>query len=314
MQIMNNTSPKVSVIISTLNRADYLIKTLDSLNEVQYDNFEVIVVNGPSTDSTSVVLGRFKDVRIFEVSQANLGISRNLGIKHSTGEYIAFIDDDCIPGRFWLSELVESISSENVDGIGGMIYDVPTDTFLWERVMSDNFGNVTVNNSNQEINRDYSESKKFLYLPTCNALFKRSSLISVGGFNRYIKYGYDDVEMSFRLISNGFQLKYIDSAKVDHYRAPSYIRNEKYEILDDSVYLRSQIIFVYQSGNPNNFLKNRLFVKKLYREKKINLRRRFDLREITRSEYHRLSRKLMIAKISGQVTGLRKRPFLTITD
>jgi glycosyltransferase involved in cell wall biosynthesis len=306
---MNKISPKVSVIISTLNRAEYLLKILNSLNEVQYDNFEIIVVNGPSSDSTSAVLDMFKGIKIFEVTQANLGISRNLGIKNSTGEYLAFIDDDCIPGRFWLSELMESISSENLDGVGGMIYDVPTDTFLWERVMSDKFGNVSVKNSSQEIDRNFSESKKFLYLPTCNALFKRSSLMSVGGFNRYIKYGYDDVEVSFRLISHGFKIKYVDSAKVDHYRGPSSVRNEKYEILDESVYLRGQIIFVYQSGNPNNFLENRLFINKLYREKKLNLRRKLDSRQITESEYRQLSRRLMTAKLSGQVAGFRKRPY-----
>ena len=49
--------PRISVVINTFNRADSLRQTLDGLTLLDYPEFEVVVVNGPSTDATDVVLG-----------------------------------------------------------------------------------------------------------------------------------------------------------------------------------------------------------------------------------------------------------------
>src|SRR4051812_16744871 len=89
----------VSVVISTLNRAALLPKALQSLKYQNYTNFEVIVVNGPSTDGTEEVLDRFRtDIVVRRLDEANLSRSRNLGIQASSGELILFLDDDAFAG------------------------------------------------------------------------------------------------------------------------------------------------------------------------------------------------------------------------
>ena len=89
---------KVSIVICTYNRADFLKRTLKSLQYQIYKNFEVIVVNGPSTDGTKDILEQYKGiVKIAVNPKTNLSISRNMGIRMSAGDIVAFIDDDAIP-------------------------------------------------------------------------------------------------------------------------------------------------------------------------------------------------------------------------
>jgi len=88
----------VSIIINTYNRANSLSNALSSLKFLNYSKFEVIVVNGPSTDNTGKVLKKFgNDIKIGNCSERNLSVSRNIGIGIAAGEIVAFLDDDAIP-------------------------------------------------------------------------------------------------------------------------------------------------------------------------------------------------------------------------
>ena len=99
MNIKLNTKPTplVSTIIPTYNHADYLGKALQSVLNQTYDNFEVLVIDGNSNDNTTEVVNKFKDSRIKYFKIPNYGIiatSRNMGIRASSGEWIAFLDAD----------------------------------------------------------------------------------------------------------------------------------------------------------------------------------------------------------------------------
>jgi glycosyltransferase involved in cell wall biosynthesis len=87
--------PLFSVIIPTFNRAALLERALDSVWRQTFRDFEVIVVDDGSTDSTDLVLERFAD-RLVAVRQENAGPSaaRNRGAALATGEYLAFLDSD----------------------------------------------------------------------------------------------------------------------------------------------------------------------------------------------------------------------------
>jgi glycosyltransferase involved in cell wall biosynthesis len=93
-QIMKN-NPLVSVIIPTYNRGWILQEAIDSVLVQDFKDFELIVVDDGSTDDTESILNQYKkDVRI--VRQPNQGVStaRNQGLRHATGELIAFLDSD----------------------------------------------------------------------------------------------------------------------------------------------------------------------------------------------------------------------------
>ena len=92
-----NSMPLVSVVVTTYNRRELLMKTIDSILNQTYKNFELIVVDNYSDYDFLSYLKSFKDERIRSFQNKNEGIiavNRNFGIKKAKGEYIAFCDDD----------------------------------------------------------------------------------------------------------------------------------------------------------------------------------------------------------------------------
>lgn len=93
----DSVHPIISVIIPTFNHAIYLGRALQSVLDQTYTNWEAIIVDNNSTDNTDEVMNRFKDSRITYLKIHNNGViaaSRNLGIRASKGEWIAFLDSD----------------------------------------------------------------------------------------------------------------------------------------------------------------------------------------------------------------------------
>lgn len=91
-------TPKVSVILSTYNRSEFLPGAINSILSQTYKDFELIVVNDGSTDGTADVLERYRnhDKLVIIHNDANKGISYsfNKAIEEGTGDYIAFCGDD----------------------------------------------------------------------------------------------------------------------------------------------------------------------------------------------------------------------------
>ena len=89
------STPKVSVIIPTYNRENFVVKAIDSVLCQEFKDYEIIVVDDGSTDNTKKNLKRYGD-KIKYIYQDNSGVSvsRNTGIKYSTGEWLAFLDSD----------------------------------------------------------------------------------------------------------------------------------------------------------------------------------------------------------------------------
>ena len=118
--------PKVSVIIPTYNRADLLPRTIESVLNQTFRNFELIVVDDGSTDNTREVVKKFeeKDLRVKYIWQENSGgpaRPMNVGLKISQGEYIAFLEDDdeWLPEKLQRQlEVFQNSKKENLGFVG----------------------------------------------------------------------------------------------------------------------------------------------------------------------------------------------------
>lgn len=94
---MCGKNPVVSVIIPTYNQAELLQKALESVINQTFQNWEAVVIDNHSQDNTKEIIEMMNDGRIRYVVFSNQGIiaaSRNLGINHANGDYIAFLDSD----------------------------------------------------------------------------------------------------------------------------------------------------------------------------------------------------------------------------
>jgi glycosyltransferase involved in cell wall biosynthesis len=98
------STPAVSVIIPTHNRAGWVVQAVESVLKQSFDDWELIVVDDGSSDETWAVLKPFRD-RIRYLYQSNRGVSsaRNLGLKKAEGEWLAFLDSDDL----WMPEKLE---------------------------------------------------------------------------------------------------------------------------------------------------------------------------------------------------------------
>ncbi len=109
----------VSVIIPVYNVEDYLRECVDSILEQTYGNFEIILVDDGSTDSSGEICDEYvdKDERVTVIHQKNSGPSktRNTGLENATGKYIYFLDSDDYIESNALELLVNTAESNEAD-------------------------------------------------------------------------------------------------------------------------------------------------------------------------------------------------------
>ena len=116
MTTESNKGPLISVVMPIFNSAETLERSLKSVLNQSYRNFELICVDDGSTDDSLTVVNRLskKDprIRVYHQKKSNAGVARNLGIEMSCGEYITFIDSDDEFMKGGLENLVLGIENE----------------------------------------------------------------------------------------------------------------------------------------------------------------------------------------------------------
>ncbi|KAB0685840.1 glycosyltransferase [Burkholderia territorii] len=233
-----------SIVINTLNRAALLQKTLESFRWIRYaGDFEVIVVNGPSTDGSAEVISSWSSfIRAGTCPVANLSVSRNVGICMAEGDVVAFIDDDAIPEPEWLTQLAAAYDSPEIGGAGGLVFDQTGYTFQYEYSTANRLGNSNWAAKKSAEHLCFPGSYEFPYLQGTNASFRRSALMEVGGFDEEIEYYLDETELCCRLVDAGYVIRQLPNAYVHHKFAPSHVRDDhkitryRYPVIKNKIY------------------------------------------------------------------------------
>lgn len=224
---------KVSVVINTYNRAATLRNTLDGLRYQTYRDFEVIVVNGPSTDGTNELLARYTDMaRIYRCPEVHLSRSRNIGITQAAGDIVAFIDDDSVPDPRWIADLVEGYDSPTVGGAGGLVFDHTGVKLQYKFSVCSRVATTDFSLTPPFDAYTLPGSDPFVYLQGTNCSFRRDVLVQIGGFNDEIAYYLDETEVCLLANDAGYKMRPLERAIVYHKYAPSAIRTAKRVVLD----------------------------------------------------------------------------------
>ena len=109
----------ISIIVPIYNVEKYLRQCLDSNQDQSYQNFECLLINDGSPDNSADICKEYvsKDPRFRYIEKENGGVSsaRNLGLEHSKGEYITFIDSDDWVDSDYLEVLYKSLTDEKAD-------------------------------------------------------------------------------------------------------------------------------------------------------------------------------------------------------
>ncbi|MGB0452220.1 MAG: glycosyltransferase family 2 protein [Bacteriovoracaceae bacterium] len=90
----DSSSPLISVIIPTFNRAQVLSRAIESVLNQSYQNFELIVVDDGSTDETEKLISEILEAHLIKIENSGVSHARNVGVHKAKGEWLAFLDSD----------------------------------------------------------------------------------------------------------------------------------------------------------------------------------------------------------------------------
>ena len=190
-------------------------------NGCNYPDYEVILVDDGSTDTTRQIASAHPKVRYFR-HEKNLGLSvaRNTGIAAATGEIIAFTDSDCRADEDWLYYLVGALLESEFAGMGGPNLLPPEDSLVAAAVMASPGGPAHVMLTDRQAE----------HIPGCNMAFYKWALELIGGFDPIFHQAGDDVDLCWRLQQAGLKIGFSPAAFVWHYRRSTigaYLRQQR---------------------------------------------------------------------------------------
>ena len=200
--------PKASVVVCSYNGAKTLDRCLESLKNVDYPDYEVVLVDDGSKDNTQEIAA--KHPWIVNIRQENKGLSyaRNVGARASKGDVIVYTDSDCMADPDWLYYLVGTLLSGDYAGVGGPNISPPAENWVQACVSAAPGGpsHVLLTDVVAE------------HIPGCNMAFHRWAFEQVGGFDPEYRKAGDDVDFCWRLQSSGGVIAFSPAAIVWHYR------------------------------------------------------------------------------------------------
>ena len=183
----------VSVVIPTYQCGRFVSQSIDSVLGQTFKNFEIIIVDDGSTDHTQEILNNYSNMNNIKIiRQSNQGPSaaRNLGIRMSTGEYIAFLDADDI----WLpNKLEKQIEYLEKHPKVDLIY---CDSYLFNEksTMQKTFFDISQPFSGKVLNKLFLSD----FIPLLTVVVRRSIFNSVGFFDETIN-GPEDYDLWLRI-------------------------------------------------------------------------------------------------------------------
>jgi glycosyltransferase involved in cell wall biosynthesis len=198
---------KISLYVPCFNAERYIKECLESILMQSYPIDEVLIIDDGSTDNTVSICSRFLVKIISHPGNRGLSATRNTAFRAARNEFVASLDADCKAKSDWLEKLMGHFSDTNVAGVGGKLIEKynlrPADK--WRTIhMSQSWGEQIVENPG--------------YLAGSNNVYRKSAIFQVGLYNEAYVSNYEDIDISRRLISNGFKIIYSPDACIEHLR------------------------------------------------------------------------------------------------
>jgi GT2 family glycosyltransferase len=201
-----------SIIVPTYNRTDSLYRCVQALADLDYPRaaYEVIVVDDGGSNSIRSLLEPWcsrLQLRLLEQENAGPSSSRNHGASEAGGDWLVFLDDDCIPGRGWLRAFAEAATDANellggvsVNGSPANPYSVASELLL--EYVVDYFAKC---------------ASPLRFFPSNNIAVAADRFKKVGGFDRIFRLAAgEDREFCYRWMQTGGRLRKVPDAVVQH--------------------------------------------------------------------------------------------------
>lgn len=200
-------TPPVSIGIAAYNAEATIRPLLDSLLELEYPKYEVVIVDDGSTDATAEIIREYtgdeSPIRLIEQANAGASAARNQAFEAAQYEIIAYTDSDTRVDSGWLQELVQPFADPGVGATTGKTTFETNDTCTsWVRSVD-----IAIRNDRR------GETTRLANGPNC--AFRRALLEKIGGFNPDWFHA-EDTAVSYEVYAHGYEIRYVPTAEVYH--------------------------------------------------------------------------------------------------
>jgi len=205
---------KFSIIVPVYNRPYEVNELLQSMAAQTDKDFEVIIVEDGSTNRCELICEHFKDrldITYYYKANSGPGLSRNYGCKQATGDYYIFLDSDCILPPDYMEIVKKELSNNPIDAFGGPDKAHPDFSPLQKAInysMTSLFTTGGIRGKSEKLTKFFPRS--------FNMGYSAEVWKATEGFST-MRFG-EDIDMSIRILQNGFQTKLIKEAFVYHKR------------------------------------------------------------------------------------------------
>lgn len=220
------TLPTVSVILCTRDRPEALKTCLRSLQNLSTPPHEIIVVdNAPRTTATQELVAQMPEIKYVCEPKPGLSIARNTGIEHSSGEIIAFTDDDVTVHQDWTLRLAQSFLDPNIFAVTGVV--IPSELETEAQVIFEiGHGGLSGEYRPLIFDRDFFTNHQAKSVPVwkigagANMAFRRNIFDKIGYFDKRLGAGAsgcsEDSELWYRILAQGLSCHREPTAVVYH--------------------------------------------------------------------------------------------------
>lgn len=214
--------PRISIVIATFNEERYIENCLNSLlNQTYQGEFDIIIADGNSTDRTIEIINHIKSNTskfiVINNPKKIQAAGRNLAIKHSNSDFIAYIDAHSYAENDWLERLWTayynlSQKDENIAGISSVYYDAQKTSF--SRALLNAYRSLLIGSSSKA----FLNSNELTKVDNgYGILYKKEIIINAGLYDETLKTA-EDIELNFRLTYKlGYNLYVEPKAKLYYY-------------------------------------------------------------------------------------------------
>jgi O-antigen biosynthesis protein len=225
-------TPEISIIIPVFNKWRFTYNCLSSIRKnVRGEKYEIVVVDNASTDETPKLFhSKIKNV-IYLRQEENLNFvgGNNEGLKHASGKYIVFLNNDTyvLPG--WLENLQATLGNDSKIGLAGSKLVYPNGLLqeaggiVWKNEKVWNYGRFS-----DPSNYEFNYLKDVDYCSAASIIVKAEIIDKLGGFDPlYQPAFFEDTDLAFRVRQLGYRTVYQPKSEVIHFEGVTAGRNIK---------------------------------------------------------------------------------------
>jgi GT2 family glycosyltransferase len=222
-------APFASVVVCTKDRPYAVNRVLASIAQLDYPNFETIVIDGSAASETEQLVGdRFPAVRYVRLAGGGVVVGRNRALLEAKAEMLAYVDDDAVVDRDWLSEHIAGLQqAANIACTTG--FAIPLELDTQAQVWFEELGAFVEGAQQRTISLANRPRGSLLPYATgrigsgVSMAWRASALRAIGGFDLALdRLGAEDISAFYDALCAGYAVSFWPAAVVHHEHRRSY--------------------------------------------------------------------------------------------